>query len=129
MATIINCGGGTVTSCPFPVGFGGFFQTDPSTIYSGTTWAQKKDVFILAAGTAYPAGSTGGEATHKLTVEEMPNHHHPIPFAGGSETGFGVTINNGNISPSGWGSRDAGGSRPHNNMPPYFSMPFWIRTA
>ena len=23
----------------------------------------------------------------------------------------------------------ADGSQPHNNMPPYFAMPFWIRTA
>ena len=36
--------------CPFPIGYGGFFQTDPNSIYTGTTWEQKKDVFILASG-------------------------------------------------------------------------------
>lgn len=79
MATIIGVGG-VVTSCPFPVGFGGFFQTDPNSIYAGTKWEQKKDVFILAAGETYPAGSTGGEAEHVLTVEEMPKHAHDTPF-------------------------------------------------
>lgn len=146
MATIINCGGsgGTVTSCPFPVGFGGFFQTDPNTLYSGTTWEQKKDVFILAAGESYSAGSTGGEAKHTLTVAEMPKHRHssdsykngyPVNTTGNDD--YCTWVNHGaigNNEPT-TGETGAvrtswvGGGQPHNNMPPYFAMPFWIRTA
>ena len=131
-----------MTSCPFPIGFGGFFQTDPNSIYAGTTWEQKKDVFILAAGTAYPAGSTGGEAQHTLTVDEMPRHKHDF-----SEYFYGYPkaeyreVSNAFITPMYDKSdpshkpeetsytNDSGGSYPHNNMPPYFAMPFWIRTA
>nr|DAQ63467.1 MAG TPA: baseplate wedge protein [Caudoviricetes sp.] len=49
--------------------------TSPASIVGGT-WEQIKDRFILAAGDTYAAGSTGGEATHTLTVNEMPSHDH-----------------------------------------------------
>ena len=130
--------------CPFPIGYGGFFQIDPNSIYAGTTWEQKKDVFILAAGDTYAAGSTGGEAQHTLTVEEMPKHRHSSNSYqyGFSDNNTGkddycTWANNGtpyNNEPT-TGENGAvrtswvGGSQPHNNMPPYFSMPFWIRTA
>ena len=134
MATIINCGGGTMTNCPFPVGYGGFFQTDPNTLYSGTKWEQKKDVFILAAGATYPAGSTGGEAQHTLTEAEIPSHTHA--YSPAPDVAVGITPN---PSSGTWTylmleartgyTAPTGGSQPHNNMPPYYSMPFWIRTA
>lgn len=44
--------------------------------YWGGQWEQVKDVFILAAGDTYKKGQTGGEATHVLTVDEMPAHKH-----------------------------------------------------
>lgn len=131
------------SGCPFPVGFGGFFQNDPNSIYAGTTWAQKKDVFILAAGNTYPAGSTGGEAEHVLTVDEMPSHEHLFKrqqwffsdtvaradeedifsWKGGTGTGGSTSYSyKGTVI-------NSGGSQPHNNMPPYYTMPFWIRTA
>lgn len=131
--------------CPFPIGYGGFFLTDPNSIYSGTKWEQKKDVFILASGTAYPAGSTGGEAEHVLTVAEIARHDHvqsvEIP------NGIAVQVEKGSdgtgpfngtpvVQPGTWitegravGTKYEGGSQPHNNMPPYYSMPFWVRTA
>ena len=132
--------------CPFPVGYGGFFQTNPNSIYAGTTWEQKKDVFILAAGDIYPAGRTGGEAEHVLTEAEMPNHTHIEMLGDNSEPTQwvnklgrkqpGGTNSDGFIQAeytSGLGdyvrTESAGGSQPHNNMPPYYSMPFWIRTA
>lgn len=49
--------------------------TNPSSIFGGT-WEQIKDRFVLAAGNSYKVGATGGEATHKLTVNEMPSHNH-----------------------------------------------------
>lgn len=126
-----------MTSCPFPIGFGGFFQTDPNTIYSGTTWEQKKDVFILAAGDTYPAGSTGGEAQHTLTMAEMPKHNHSLYYDYDTvqhdvtkhvfQYGAYVPTNIYSLMPN--AVEPYGSSQPHNNMPPYFAMPFWVRTA
>ena len=48
---------------------------NPSTIYGGT-WEQIEDTFLLACGSRYNNGATGGEFTHTLTVEEMPSHTH-----------------------------------------------------
>lgn len=54
-------------------------STNPSVLFGGT-WTQLKDRFLIGAGTTYAAGGTGGEATHKLTVAEMPKHAHDTPF-------------------------------------------------
>ena len=59
-------------------------STNPSTLFSGTTWTQIQDTFLLAAGTTYTAGATGGSDTHTLTVSEMPSHNHT--FTGSSKT-------------------------------------------
>lgn len=67
-------------------------STSPATLFGGT-WEQIKDTFILAAGSTYSAGSTGGEASHTLTVAETPAHTHT---RGNMEiTGFfGATVPN-----------------------------------
>ena len=53
-------------------------SANPGTFFPNTTWVQIKDTFLLAAGDTYSAGSTGGEATHALTVAELAKHGHPI---------------------------------------------------
>lgn len=50
-------------------------NVSPQTFIGGT-WTQIQNTFLLAAGSSYAAGSTGGEATHKLTTAEMPSHTH-----------------------------------------------------
>ena len=35
-----------------------------------------RDRFIVGAGNSYGVGAKGGEATHTLTVAEMPSHNH-----------------------------------------------------
>lgn len=114
--------------CPFPIGFGGFFQTDPNSIYAGTTWEQKKDVFILAAGETYPAGRTGGEAVHTLTTQELPSG---IIGVNSTNENFLQEVNGiAQGSGFGWvGRNHTSTPTPVTNMPPYFAMPFWIRTA
>lgn len=42
-------------------------NTNPSTIYPGTTWVQITDTFIVAAGSTYEAGSSYGAASHTHT--------------------------------------------------------------
>lgn len=116
--------------------------TSPASIFGGT-WEQIKDCFILAAGDTYAAGSTGGEAEHALINNEMPRHRHEgididniyyFGWENGSSTGINFKkFYRGEY----WGddvqnrltSGYAGGSQPHNNMPPYITMYVWKRIA
>ena len=104
-------------------------NVDPSTIFGGT-WEQIKDRFLLAAGDIYTNSDTGGEATHILTINEMPSHKHTFGsapdyrpaslgesqyYAGTEETDTETTA--------------TGGGQPHNNMPPYLVVNIWVRRA
>lgn len=108
----------------------------PASLFGGT-WEPIYDRFLLAAGGNYPVGATGGEATHVLTIEEMPWHDHAIM------AGYGETFNNtvDSYRYQMWGSSDygaktgllgaqgKGGSQAHNNIPPYLAVYVWKRTA
>lgn len=48
----------------------------PSTLFGFGSWTQIKDRFLLASGNTYVAGTTGGEAVHTLTSNEIPSHNH-----------------------------------------------------
>ena len=39
-----------------------------------------RDRFIVGAGKKYKSGNTGGKATHKLTIDEIPSHAHTMSF-------------------------------------------------
>lgn len=122
--------------CPyFPVGSIYMSVTDinPST-YFGGTWEQIKDVFLLACGSTYKAGATGGEATHQLTIEEMPSHTHTVAVHMGYDGGGNSSVQGSNGSYN-WAHHGAdwpsktGGGKSHNNMPPYLAVYVWKRTA
>jgi len=71
---------------------------------------------------SYTLGSTGGEEEHTLTVDEMPSHRHSMLFRGGGSGGWvpyqaQLSYYNGTHYTS-----YAGGSQPHNNMPPYLAL-------
>lgn len=108
---------------------------NPQTTWGGT-WVKTADGrCLIGANTTYPLGSTGGEATHTLTKEEMPNHTHTIlngtvTVRGDSSGNIGYANNNSILS-STTDSKvtDTGGSQPHNNMQPYLAVYFWERTA
>ena len=114
-------------------------STSPSILFGGT-WEQIKDTFLLAAGDTYAAGATGGEATHTLTVNEMPSHVHApnqwvqVMSPGGNTGIIGqegtMTGSYGDfVSEQNYNSSAAGGDQPHNNMPPYLAVYVWKRTA
>lgn len=103
-------------------------STSPASLFGGT-WERIKDTFLLAAGDSYTAGSTGGETTHTLTVEEMPSHSHATNILGGiggSTTGGYLVARN---DCNGWTyvAIYAGGGAAHNNMPPYLTVYMWRR--
>lgn len=108
-------------------------STNPSTLFGGT-WEQIKDKFLLSCGDTYANGSTGGEATHTLTVDEMPKHSHTLYASNNSTTssyGQYPPIIDADKAPN-WTINtlvETGGSQPHNNMPPYLAIYVWKRTA
>lgn len=106
---------------------------NPSTLFGGV-WEQIKDRFLLASGDTYANGITGGEATHKLTVSEMPSHNH------GSMTVLAYDPNSSGFAAHGsyylYMSKTltnnmgkTGGGLSHNNMPPYLTVYVWKRVA
>lgn len=120
----------------------------PKDKYGGE-WEQIKDVFTLAAGDTYAAGSTGGEAEHLLTSAEsgqkaltnVGSHHHPAYFrrmtansyvtSGGAIVWGSSSNNNGT-----WNTNNAtisidasNAASAHNNMPPYLVVYKWKRIA
>lgn len=114
--------------------------TSPQTLFGGS-WTQLKDRFLLGAGTTYTAGATGGAATHTLTVNEIPAHSHTNLYYNASGTGtsgvtwgYNYTSNSSHsfrssASESSGGIGNTGGSKAHNNMPPYLVVYMWKRTA
>lgn len=100
----------------------------------GGTWELLKNVFLYSsAGTV---GITGGEGTHKLTVDEMPPHTYHIstkpagnnivnnlPYQiGAAGLDYSDTFINKYVESS-------GGGQAHNNMPPYITVHMYRRTA
>lgn len=126
----------TVLDKVYPVGsiYMSVNSTNPKTLFGGT-WVQIKDRFLLAAGTTYKAGATGGEAAHTLTESEMPSHNHAVyyPNAGADDHSAPGNYPDGPSDSTyyaiGSYTSSAGGDRAHNNMPPYLAVYVWKRTA
>ena len=106
-------------------------EVDPSSLFGGT-WERIGGRFLLGADTTYAAGSTGGEAAHTLTVDEMPRHNHGLDNynSAGNATPF-LTVQH--QDKKGYGGNVqtmyAGGSKAHNNMPPYLAVFMWQRVS
>ena len=116
-------------------------STNPSELYGGT-WTRVKGKTIVGVDedddSFKTSGLTGGEKTHKLTIEEMPSHNHPNSKS--SAMNWGQNWVDGGSS---WSSKSSpqnewhqplnissqGGSQSHNNLPPYITYYVWERTA
>lgn len=136
--------------CPYmPIGsiYLSVNSTNPST-YFGGKWEQIKDKFLLCCGNTYSAGSTGGEATHKLSIGELPNHNHKTTTDLGCNglvlrwdnktsggTYWGAPLGEGNYQSSGAYALNSlyttgtGNNQAHNNMPPYLAVYVWKRIS
>lgn len=70
---------GSVFDLIYPIGsiYMSVNSVNPQVLFGGT-WQQISDTFLLAAGSTYAAGTTGGEAEHTLTAAEsgVPAHGH-----------------------------------------------------
>ena len=127
--------------------------TSPEVLFGGT-WEQIQGQFLLGMSSSYPAGSSGGEATHTLTSHEIPLHGHYLGQQGNTSRmlptnhatedpsheyyvteveSSGSTYLKPNVT---WGGYLTAGTlidtpynQPHNNMPPYLAVAMWKRTA
>lgn len=143
----------------YPVGsiYMSIVSTNPSELFGFGTWeAMPAGRVLLAQGIAswgtYNAGSMGGEASHILSVGEMPIHNHSAwtdaqgnhahtylyslggnvnaaaLFGSINKGSYQSTSTNGNHGHS-VGIGNAGSSQAHNNMQPYIAVYMWKRTA
>lgn len=114
-------------------------STSPASLF-GATWESIGGRFLLGVDETYTAGSTGGEATHTLTVVELPKHSHDAIMANGDIDFKIVYGKNGDIETragsilyeSGRGvfelsTSQSGSGAAHNNMPPYLAVYMWKR--
>ena len=134
----------------YPVGsiYLSTFSTSPSSLFGGT-WEQIKDVFLLAAGDTYTAGSTGGSAN--AVVVRHGGHVRPSDVSSGNiaTADWEVAPNSSNSyfmnidKLSAYGDRRAftkefgnevgfrtlykGESGTGKNMPPYLTVYMWER--
>ena len=106
-------------------------QINPNALFGFGTWEQIKDTFLLAAGDLHEAGETGGEESHTLTLEEMPEHAHEFnrhqlwrnetgDLNSDLESGYGASNKTLKIYTD--DTTSVGGGLAHNNMPPYLSV-------
>lgn len=106
--------------------------TDPHELFGGT-WEPVQDTFLWCAGPRHAAGTTGGEEKVTLTVSEMPEHYHSFtasPYLWSERDGTSdeiISPNTGTAKAVSKTTASVGGSKPHNNMPPFRSVYAWQR--
>lgn len=123
-------------------------STSPASLFGGT-WEQIQNRFLLAAGSSYTAGKTGGAKTVTLTENQIPSHAHtfkngsytwlwgvksglttPVSIPGANASAQYATSNELITDQGVWnGTNNTGGGKSHNNMPPYLVVYVWKRTA
>lgn len=146
--------GNSIYPCPYyPVGsiYLSVNSINPANFFGGE-WEQINGRFLVGAGTPkqnnylslgkisdeqlkwnFEAGIMGGEYSHKLTINEMPEHNHvnyparwmQLGYQGGG-TMWGYTADSWEPTQM---LKSAGGNQSHNNMPPYFVVYMWKRIA
>ena len=89
--------------------------------------------FVPGAGGDYSVGKTGGEATHKLTVNEMPSHDHTYDFKGADlnlawkdSNKFYDASRHYSHGNTGY-TASTGGDKAHENRPPYYALCYIMR--
>lgn len=127
----------SLLSLIYPVGsiYMSVNAASPQTFLGGT-WESIQGRFLLGVGGGYTAGSTGGEATHTLTVDEMPKHTHNIKLGNDTSADTYRVARYIDVSSAWWSgsgndkmTEEVGGGAAHNNMPPYLTVYMWKRTA
>lgn len=138
----------------YPVGsiYMSMNQVDPGTLFGGT-WERVQDTFLLASGSTYGAGTTGGSADSVVVSHTHEQTAHSHGFVNGDKvwtTASGSTEQGNKISGNEkyyaatakkdytWRTRttsetpdikSTGESGTGKNMPPYLAVYVWKRIA
>lgn len=129
--------GKSLTDIIYPVGsvYIAYDHISPATRFGGT-WTRIQNAFLWGIDSAGTVGKTGGEQTHTLSVDEIPEHRHVLSVYTGSsvsEAGLRAAATRSYYSSVVDSSADniskVGGGKAHNNMPPYVQVSIWRRTA
>ena len=143
---LTNTSSGSGASAVVPVGGIIMWSGDIASIPSG--WAlcngangtpDLRDKFVVGAtsdssGTSYPGlqpGASGGEAEVTLTEAQLPSHTHTWDRQD-SSTNAGYRpwpANNNDVVKTTTETGATGGDQPHNNLPPYLTLAFIMRTS
>ena len=120
-----------------------YSHTSPAELFGGT-WTRiintetGAGVFLYGCTEAGVIGEFGGEATHTLTVDEIPSHTHDVRHSVNSGTGGsdpylyssgGITQAYVTSGRNAIKSVATGGGAAHNNIPPFVKVSIWRRTA
>lgn len=142
----------TLFNMVYPVGsiYMSANEVNPTALFGGT-WEKIEDKFLLASSASLPLGTSGGNAEHTLTKDNIPEYKlGDLPaVVPGSHTNWdnggvrGTTL--GPISPEkpgtgtlasasagtqyGYSIRSNGGGQAFDTMPPYLVVNMWKRTA
>lgn len=127
-------------------------STNPGSTYGGTWVEYGKGKTLVGVDSSDTDFNTvekiGGEKTHTLTIDEMPEHTHiqnphthtNFYYNTSNEVSWGYNYQSGgkrsNLSEGSGGignttatNQNAGGSQAHNNLQPYITVYMWKRTA
>ena len=118
----------------------------PSALFGGS-WEKVTDRFPIGAGGSYALGSTGGNATHTNTVDEMATHAHTervnpygtprtIALVGSNAGGavvegayFGQQAIGGTSTDTAVITESIGNGSPYSILPPYIACNIWRKVA
>lgn len=145
--------GSTLSAYPVGAIYMSTSSTSPASLFGGS-WTQIQNQFLLAAGSGYSAGSTGGSTTHSHSYGIRYNSFYAtfvgddttairtLTYSGTSETGYKDSIwvqdvstkrnsglSSGSTSTSSASYLNRATTSGNSNMPPYLAVYVWKRTA
>lgn len=145
--------GGTLSAYPVGAIYISTSSTSPASLFGGSQ-TRIQNQFLLAAGSGYSAGSTGGSTTHSHNYGIRYNSFYAtfvgddttairtLTYNGTSETGYKNSIwvqdvstkrnsglSSGSTSTSSASYLNRATTSGNSNMPPYLAVYVWKRTA
>ena len=111
---------------------------NPNTVWGGRWEQTASGRCLIGANDTYTLGSMGGESTHTLTIEELPQHSHGIYGCDSRDGANTLTKATFSYKDQGQttsyisgtlGTELTGSNNAHNNMQPYLAVYMWKRTA